>query len=124
MKDLTKAEEQLMQILWHIGKGYLKDIVEAYEAPKPAYTTISTVLNVLVKKEVVAFNLHGKSREYYPLLSKEGYTKHSLDSMIGRFFDHSTRHFASFFTSQKELSTEELKEIRQLIDEKIAEKNG
>lgn len=122
MKELTKAEEQLMQILWGLGKAYLKDIVEKYDEPRPAYTTISTVVNVLVKKEVIGYNAHGKSREYFPLISKDQYTRQSMKGLINGFFDSSTKQFASFFASQKELSLEELKEIRQLIDEQIAKR--
>lgn len=124
MKELTKAEEQLMQILWKIEKGFLKDIVEEYHEPKPAYTTISTVLNVLIRKEIIDFNMYGKSREYFPKISKESYTKQSVDSLINKFFDKSAKHFASFFTNQKEISIDELKEIREIIDNQIAKRNG
>ncbi len=119
MKELTKAEEQLMQHLWSLKKAYLKDIVEQYPEPAPAYTTISTVVNVLVKKNFIGFNTHGKSREYYPLITKEDYTRQSMKGLLDSFFDNSTRQFASFFASQEDLSIEELKEIRKLIDEQI-----
>ncbi|MEP1034976.1 BlaI/MecI/CopY family transcriptional regulator [Ekhidna sp.] len=124
MKELTKAEEQLMHYLWTLGKAYLKDIVEQYPEPAPAYTTISTVVNVLVKKEFIGFNTHGKSREYFPLLSKEKYTQQSMNGLMRSFFDNSTKKFASFFTSQKDLSVEELQEIRKLIDEQIAQRKS
>ncbi len=119
MKELTKAEEQLMQVLWRLEKAYLKDIVAQYDEPKPAYTTISTVVNVLVKKDVIGFNEHGKSREYYPLISKDQYKRQSMTGLINGFFDSSVKQFASFFASQKELSVEELRELRQLIDDQI-----
>ena len=122
MKELTKAEEQLMQYLWSLKTAYLKDIVEQYPAPAPAYTTISTVVNVLVKKGFIGFETHGKSREYYPLLTKEKYTRQSMNGLMSSFFDNSTKKFASFFTSQDDLSVEELKEIRKLIDEQIAQR--
>jgi len=122
MKELTKAEEQLMQVLWKLEKAYLKDIVEEYDEPKPAYTTISTVVNVLVKKEVIGFNVHGKSREYYPLISKDQYTSQSMKGLVNGFFDNSMKQFASFFASQKDLSLEELQEIRELIDDQIAKR--
>ena len=124
MKELTKAEEQLMQILWGLEKAYLKDIVEQYPDPAPAYTTISTVVNVLVKKGFIGFETHGKSREYYPLISKEKYTRQSMNGLMSSFFDNSAKKFASFFASQEELSVEELKAIRKLIDEQISQRKS
>ncbi|NQZ75876.1 MAG: BlaI/MecI/CopY family transcriptional regulator [Ekhidna sp.] len=124
MKELTKAEEQLMQILWGLEKAYLKDIVEKYPEPAPAYTTISTVVNVLVKKGFIGFNTHGKSREYYPMLSKDKYTRQSVNGLMTSFFDNSAKKFASFFASQEELSVEELQEIRKLIDEQIKQRKS
>ncbi len=122
MKELTKAEEQLMQHLWKLEKAYLKDIVMEYEEPKPAYTTISTVVNVLVRKEFIGFDLHGKAKHYYPLLSKEDYSTQSIKGLVSNFFNNSYKQFASFFTSRKELSVEELKEIRKMIDDEIKKK--
>lgn len=124
MKELTKAEELLMKHLWKLSKAYLKDIVEEYEEPKPAYTTISTVINVLVKKGFVGFDLHGKARHYFPLVSKEEYTRQSMKGLVNSFFNNSYRQFASFFTSQKELSVEELEEIRKMIDSEILKKKS
>lgn len=124
MKELTKAEEQLMQILWGLEKAYLKDIVEQYPNPAPAYTTISTVVNVLVKKGFIGFETHGKSREYFPLISKEKYTRQSMNGLMSSFFDNSAKQFASFFASQKDLSVEELQEIRKLIDDQIKERKS
>lgn len=120
MKELTKAEEQLMQYLWELKKAYLKDIVERYPEPRPAYTTISTVVNVLVKKGFIAFDTYGKVREYRPALSKGKYTKQSFNGLLNNFFDNSTKQFASFFTQENELSVNELQEIRSLIDEQIS----
>ena len=124
MKELTKAEEQLMHFLWSLKKAYLKDIVEQYPEPAPAYTTISTVVNVLVKKGFIGFNTHGKSREYFPVISKENYTSQSMNGFMKSFFDNSAKQFASFFASQQDLSVEELQEIRKLIDEQIAQKKS
>ncbi|WP_462252066.1 BlaI/MecI/CopY family transcriptional regulator [Ekhidna sp.] len=124
MKELTKAEEQLMHYLWMLKKAYLKDIVEQYPVPAPAYTTISTVVNVLVKKGFIGFNTHGKSREYYALISKEKYTQQSMNGLMTSFFDNSAKKFASFFTSQKDLSVEELQEIRKLIDDQIEKRKS
>lgn len=115
---LTKAEEELMQHLWGMGKGFLKDIVDRFADPKPAYTTVSTVIGVLVRKGFIGFTLYGKSHEYYPLISKEEYFKGQLKSMINNFFNGSAPEFASFFANeQSDLS--DLEEIKNLIDGKI-----
>lgn len=124
MKELTKAEEQLMHYLWSLKKAYLKDIVEQYPEPAPAYTTISTVVNVLVKKGFIGFETHGKSRQYQPLISKEKYTQQFMSGLMNSFFDNSAKKFASFFASQDDLSVEELQEIRKLIDEQIAQRKS
>ncbi len=113
-----------MHYLWELKKAYLKDIVEMYPEPRPAYTTISTVVNVLVKKGFVKYETFGKVREYSPILSKEKYTRQSFNGLMNNFFNNSTRQFASFFTQQNELSVEELKEIRALIDDQISKQKS
>lgn len=122
MKELTKAEEQLMQYLWKLEKAYLKDIVDQYPDPGPAYTTISTVVNVLVKKGFIEYETFGKVRQYKPAITRDQYKKQTFTGLLINFFDNSTQQFASFFTGQKELSVEELKEIRSLIDKQIEKK--
>ena len=86
MNELTKAEEQVMQYVWKLEKAFLKDIVEQFPEPKPAYTTISTVVRVLVKKEFLKFKTYGKIREYYPSVSKDTYFKRHMKEVIGNFF--------------------------------------
>ena len=88
-KELTKAEEQVMQYLWNIEKGFLKDIVDQFPNPKPAYTTVSTVIRVLVKKEFIGYNTFGKIHEYYPLVSKTNYFQNHVKSIITTFFNGS-----------------------------------
>jgi predicted transcriptional regulator len=116
--SLTKAEEQVMRYLWDIEHGFLKDIVDKFPEPKPAYTTVSTVIRVLVKKEIIGFTKYGKANEYYALLSKDAYFKGKLKPIISNYFKGSTSGFASYFAEQK-LNLTELEEIKQLIDEKI-----
>ena len=117
-KPLTRAEEQVMHYLWEIERGFLKDIVEKFPEPRPAYTTVSTVIRVLVKKEVIGFTSYGKTNEYYPLISKSTYFKSRLKPIINNYFSGSTSNFASYFAEQK-LNLTELEEIKQLVDEKI-----
>ena len=117
-KILTRAEEQVMQYLWEIEKGFLKDIVEKFPDPKPAYTTVSTVIRVLVKKEFIGFKTYGKINEYYPLVSKAKYFNQRVKPMISQYMTGSAETFVSFFNNNK-LSLNELEEIRKLIDDKI-----
>jgi len=124
MKVLTKAEEQVMKYLWKLGRGYLKDIMSQYPEPAPAYTTVSTVVNVLVKKAFIGFENHGKSKLYFPLMSKSVYAKDSLRGMVHTFFNDSPSQFASFFTKQNDLSLDELKEIQEMIGQEIKKQEG
>jgi BlaI family transcriptional regulator, penicillinase repressor len=119
MKELTKAEEQVMQYLWDLEKGFLKDIVEKFPEPRPAYTTISTVIRVLVKKGYIRYRTYGKTHEYAPAVSREKYFRGHVKTLISDYFNGSVVNFASFFTGGKELDLTELEEIRELVDMKI-----
>lgn len=121
MKELTKAEEQVMQYIWKLEKAFLKDIVEQFPEPKPAYTTISTVIRVLVKKEFLGYNTYGKIHEYFPLVTKEVYFKKHFKGVVKDFFSGSVSNFASFFTNDEDMNLTELEDIKQLIDNKIQE---
>ncbi|MBL6444725.1 BlaI/MecI/CopY family transcriptional regulator [Fulvivirga sp. 29W222] len=123
MNELTKAEEPIMQVLWQMGKGYLKDIVDALPEPKPAYPTVSTVLRVMVKKKFIAYNTYGKVHEYYPLIRKEDYFKTKLKGMLTRFFGNSWQGFATFF-SNTDMTVEELEAIKAEIDKEIKKQNS
>lgn len=116
-KTLTRAEEQVMHYIWSLEKGFLKDIVEKFPDPKPAYTTVSTVIRVLVKKEFLGYRTYGKINEYYPLISKADYFKSLVQPIISNYFNGSPASFASYFKEQLNLT--ELEEIRQLIDGQI-----
>jgi BlaI family penicillinase repressor len=122
MKELTKAEEQIMQYLWRIEKGFLKDIVEKFPQPKPAYTTVSTVVRVLVKKGFIEFNTYGKENEYYPKVGKRAYTKAYFSGIFKSFFDRSVSGFTSFFTKETDLSLTDLEEMKQIIERQIQKK--
>ena len=119
MKELTKAEEQIMQYLWKIEKGFLKDIVDQFAGPRPAYTTVSTVIRVLVKKGFIGYNTYGKIHEYFPAISKKEYSRKFLKSWIGDFFGSSNKKFVSFFMQEEELGLSELEEIKKMIEDQI-----
>ena len=118
---LTDSEKILMDILWEKKKIFMKDILEAYPDPKPAVTTIATLLKRMQNKELVGYKVYGNSREYYPKIEKGEYFKEEMSSMIDRFFNSSVTQFASFFTSNAKLSQKQLKELRDIIDEQIKE---
>ena len=121
MKELTKAELQIMQYLWEMKRGFLKDIVEKFPDPKPAYTTISTVIRVMVNKGFVGFETYGKVHEYFPKISSQSYFRRHVKSLIKNHFDGSAVDFASFFTGEGEMDITELEEIKKMIDQKITE---
>ena len=117
-KELTRAEEQIMQFLWTLQRGFLKDIVDEFPKPKPAYTTVSTVIRVLVRKKFIGYKTYGKINEYYPLISKADYFTGKLKPMIANYFNGSKTSMASFF-AETQLSLSELEEVKSLIDQKI-----
>jgi BlaI family penicillinase repressor len=119
MNKLTKPEEQIMHYLWKLKKAFLKDIVEQFPDPKPAYTTISTVVRVLVKKKFIDYKTFGKTREYYPIVSKQKYFSEYMNDVIFSFFNGSSGKFASYFTKNEDLNLTELEEIKELIEQKI-----
>lgn len=119
MKELTKAEEQVMQYLWNIGKGFLKDIVNQFPNPQPASTTVATVIKGLVDKGFVGYETFGKSNEYFPLVEKKDYARTSLNKMVKSFFGNSVNRFSSFFARENKLSIAELEHLKQMIEEQI-----
>ncbi len=119
MNELTKAEEQVMQYVWGLEKAFLKDIVDQFPEPKPAYTTISTVVRVLVRKKYLNFQTYGKVRQYEPAVSKNTYFKRHMKQVIGSFFNGSVSNFASFFTENDDLDLIELERMKAVIEEKI-----
>lgn len=119
MKELTKAEEQVMQILWRIEKGFVNDILENFPNPKPAYNTVSTIVRILEKKNFVSHKAYGKTHEYFPLVSKKTYTKSFLNGFLSNYFSSSHKQLVSFFSSENDLSVAELEEIKQLMEDQI-----
>ena len=117
--QLSKSEEELMNILWKQKKAFLKDLLEAYPEPKPATTTVATLLRRMADKGFVAYTSRGRSREYYPLVKKKAYFSKQVNVLIKNFFNDSPQQFASFFTETTDLSKAELEELKELIDDKI-----
>ncbi|MBP6979009.1 MAG: BlaI/MecI/CopY family transcriptional regulator [Bacteroidales bacterium] len=122
MKELTRAEEQIMRILWRIRKGYIKDILNEIREPRPAYNTVSTIVRILEKKKIVGHRAFGKSHEYYPLITQKEYMRKFLKGFVRDYFSSSYASLASFFAREEQLSLLELEEIKALMEHKINEK--
>jgi len=119
---LSKTEEQLMELLWQQGKIFLKDIIETYPEPKPAVTTIATLLKRMQDKGFVGYELFGNSRQYYPLVKKADYFSKHVKGIIKNYFGDSTLQFASFFTTTSNLTASELEDLKKIIDQEIKKK--
>jgi predicted transcriptional regulator len=128
MKELTRAEEQIMHVLWCLEKAYVKDIIERLPSPKPAYNTVSTIVRILEKKGFVGHEAFGNTHLYRPLVAKEDYTQAFLQSFVRNYFGDSYQELVSFFARDKSLTVSELEEIltalRDEIKKQKAEKNG
>jgi predicted transcriptional regulator len=122
MTKLTPTEETIIKYLWKLEKAFMKDLVEEFPVPRPAYTTIATVLTRMIDKGYVDYTQYGKVREYYPLLKKSDYFATHINGIVKDFFNNSTSQFASFFASKGNLSLEELKELKQLVETQIQKK--
>jgi len=119
MRELTKAEEQVMKILWEIDKGFVKDILEHFDEPRPAYNTVSTIVRILQEKGFVAHKAYGRTHEYYPLMTRDEYKKSHMSTFVKSYFSNSYENMVSFFTNEKKISLEEMEDIRKMMDEEI-----
>ncbi len=119
MKELTKAEEQVMQILWDLEKGFVKDILARMPAPKPAYNTVSTIVRILETKGFIDHNAYGKTHEYYPLIAKDDYSNFFLKNFVSNYFGGSFQKLVSFFARENDLNTRELEEMMKHIEKDI-----
>jgi BlaI family penicillinase repressor len=114
MKELTRAEDQVMQLLWKLNKGFVKDIIEQMPDPKPAYNTVSTIIRILETKGFVGHKAYGKTHEYFPLITKERYTKFYLNNLIKGYFNGSFPNLVSFFAKENKL---DIREVEKLLEE-------
>lgn len=122
MKELTKAEEEIMQILWRLEKGFINDILAEIPDPKPAYNTVSTIVRILEKKDFVDHIAYGKSHEYFPLILKKEYTSSYFGHFMKNYFGNSYREMVSFFTRDNNLGIQELEELKKAMAEEIIRK--
>lgn len=125
MATLTKAEEKIMKIFWKIEKGFINDILEHFPDPKPPYNSVSTIVRVLVKKEIVSYKKYGNTYEYFPLISKEEYKKSQMGKLIKEYYNNSLKQVVNFFSENKNLSIEEVEEVMKMLNDiKDKKKNG
>jgi predicted transcriptional regulator len=111
MKELTKAEDEIMQVLWKLESAFVKDIIAKLPKPKPAYNTVSTIVRILEQKGFVGHEILGQSHKYHPLISKEAYTRAFMKGFVKRYFSGSYQQMVSFFTKEDKLTINELEEL-------------
>jgi BlaI family transcriptional regulator, penicillinase repressor len=117
--QLTKAEEQVMRYLWNLEKAYLKNIIDEFPDPKPAATTVATLMKRVIDKGFAGYIQHGSNREYFPKVRKTEYFSGQVNSMIKDYFNNSASQFASFFTNETNLNLTDLEEIKKMVEQKI-----
>jgi len=120
--QLSKTEEKIMELIWNKEKVFLKDLIDCFPDPKPATTTIATLLKRMQDKGFVGYTLFGNSRQYYPLVKKTDYFSKHVNGIIKNYFGDSALQFASFFTTTSNLTTSELEDLKKIIDKEIKRK--
>ena len=116
VRELTKAEEEIMRVLWQLQKGFVKDVLAELPEPKPAYNTVSTIIRILEKKELVGYTAYGKTHEYFPLITEEQYRRFQTEQLMANYFDNSLKKLVSFFVQDKNISLNEADEIIKLLN--------
>ncbi len=118
IKQLTKAEEQIMQVIWKLDKAFLREIIEALPNPKPHNNTVATIIKILVEKEFIGLEVFGRTHQYYPLISKDVYSKATMKTMVKSYFEGSFSNAVSFMVKENNLSVEELEMLLKQLKKK------
>lgn len=116
IKELTKAEEQIMHELWEMGEGFVKEVIDRLPEPKPAYNTVSTIIRILETKGFVNHEAYGKSHKYIPAITKEDYKKVVADKLLNGYFENSPKQMLSFFLEENKLDVKDLDDIMNIIN--------
>jgi len=124
MKELTKAEEQVMQFLWKLEKAFVKDLVDEMPEPKPAYNTVSTIVRILEKKGFVGHNAYGKTHEYFPLVGREEYTRSFMKNFMRNYFSGSFKEMVSFFAKEDNMSLSDFDELMEDVKRGLENENS
>lgn len=117
LRELTRAEEEVMQVLWKLGNCFVKDVLEEFPEPKPAYNTVSTIIRILEQKGFIDHKAYGKTYEYFPLVSKEAYKAFATEKLMQGYFANSVEEMFSFFMREKKINLKEADEILKLIEQ-------
>lgn len=120
--NLSQAEEELIRFIWKLKKAYMSELLDLYPEPKPAATTVATLLKRMQDKGFIDYEQHGRSRQYYALIKESDYSSKQISGLIGRLFSNSAVKFASFFTTETNLSEKELEELKKIIEKQIERK--
>lgn len=120
--SLSRTEEQIMELIWKNDRVFLKELMDSYPDPKPAATTVATLLKRMQEKGYVGYETFGNSRQYFPLIKKNDYFSKHIKGVIKDYFNNSTLQFASFFTKTSDLSASELEDLKKLIEQEIQNK--
>lgn len=119
MRELTRAEEQVMHVLWKLKRGFVKDVLEHFDEPKPAYNTVSTIIRILQDKGFVDHKAYGRTHEYYPLITKNEYSKMHLNNFVNDYFSSSFGKMVSFFAKEQSISVKEMEEIMKIMEGEV-----
>lgn len=116
IRELTKAEEEIMQKLWTLKKAFVKDILQEFPEPKPAYNTVSTIVRILETKGFIGHESLGNSHQYYPLINRDSYKSFATRKLMSSYFDNSAHNMLSFFLEKEKLDVTEVDEILKMIE--------
>lgn len=124
MKELTKGEEQVMQLLWKLEKAFVKDLIDEMPKPKPAYNTVSTIVRILEKKGFVGHNAYGKTHEYFPLVARKDYTRSFMKNFMRNYFRGSFKEMVSFFAKEDNMSLSDFDELMEDVKRDLENENS
>jgi BlaI family transcriptional regulator, penicillinase repressor len=123
IKELTNAEEEVMQILWRLKKAFIKEILEKFDDPKPAYSTVSTIIRILFEKGFVDYKAYGRTYQYFPVISKDDYRKARMSIFVRDYFSNSYQKMVSFFVREESITVKEMDEITEVLRKEEKEKH-
>ena len=122
IKELTKAEEEVMQILWRLKRGFIKEILEKFDEPRPAYSTVSTIIRILQEKGFVNYKVYGRTFQYFPVISKDDYRKTQMSSFVRNYFSNSYQKMVSFFAREDFITVKDMEDIMAMMKKEDGEK--
>lgn len=122
IKELTKAEEEVMQLLWRLKKAFIKEILEKFEEPRPAYSTVSTIIRILLEKGFVNYRVYGRTYQYFPVISKDDYRKSQMSSFVKDYFSNSYQKMVSFFAREDSITVKDMEAIMEMMKKEQKEK--